>query len=258
MISVEHVSVQRNNKQILHDVSWNVQKGEHWCLLGLNGSGKTTLLNVLNGYLWPMKGKVEVLGQKFGQTNLGELRKDIGWVSSAFQQQFNDHDYVLEVVLSGKYASVGLYEHVEQADIERALQLLMFMDCEHLKGQDYGVISQGERQRVLIARALMSKPKLLILDEPCTGLDILVREHLLKYIERLATESDGPTIIYVTHHVEEIMPCFSHTLLMRNGEVFASGETKILLNESTLSGFFQHPLSVQMEQNRFWLALKND
>lgn len=256
MISVKNVSLQRNNKNILRNVTWSVHKGEHWCILGLNGSGKTTLLNVINGYTWPNEGNVSVLGHLFGETNLPELRKEIGWVNAAFQQQFKDNDLVLEVVLSGKFASVGLYEQVKQSDLEQALHFLTVMDCLELKGQKYGTLSQGERQRVLIARALMAEPKLLILDEPCNGLDLLAREYLLHYIEKVADDANGPTLIYVTHHVEEILPCFTHTLLMREGEVFSSGTTKEQLTEEKLSSFFERPVSIQTQQNRIWLALK--
>ena len=256
LITLEHVSLIRNKKKILEDVSWSVQKGEHWCLLGLNGSGKTTLLNVINGYLWPTEGQVHVLANKFGQTNLPELRKEIGWVSTSIQQQIRENETVLQVILSGKFASIGLYEKVTSEDIQRANTLMKWLNCEKLKDETYGIISQGERQRVLIARALMAEPKLLILDEPCTGLDLLAREQLLQFIRKVASEPDGPTLIYVTHHVEEILPCFSKVLLMRDGTVFASGDTNELLTEAMLSSFFGRLVSLQVEQERTWLALK--
>ena len=256
LIRVKNITLRRNNKMILNDVSWSVKKGEHWSLLGLNGSGKTTLLNVINGYIWPTSGNVEVLGEKFGQTNLPELRKEIGWVSSSIQQRFHSYDTVLQIILSGKFASIGLYDSVEEEDIEKASQLMKLLNCEHLQHQKYEILSQGERQRVLIARALMSSPKLLILDEPCTGLDIIAREHLLQFINKIAIEPNGPTLIYVTHQVEEILPCFTHTLLMREGKVFASGKTNELLTEANLTSFYQRPVTVQYQQNRVWLALK--
>lgn len=256
MIIVENVSFHRNQKRILEDVSWSVKKGQHWCLLGLNGSGKTTLLNVVNGYHWPTEGKVHVLGRTFGQANLPELRKEIGWVSSSLQQRFREFDTVLQIILSGKFASIGLYDAVEEKDITRAKELMELLECEQLQDQTYGVLSQGERQRVLIARALMAEPKLLILDEPCTGLDLISREQLLEFIAKVADDPDGPTLIYVTHHVEEILPCFTHTLLMREGEVFASGRTDEQLTEAKLSEFFERPVAVQKQQNRTWIALK--
>ena len=257
LIQVNNVTLRRNNKTILKNVSWSVRKGEHWSILGLNGSGKTTLLNVINGYLWPSQGKVQVLGHTFGKTNLPELRKEIGWVSSSIQQQFRSYDTVLRIILSGKFASIGLYDQVEEEDIEQAIQLMKLLNCEPLRDCAYEFLSQGERQRVLIARALMSSPKLLILDEPCTGLDLIAREHLLQFIEKVANEPSGPTLIYVTHHVEEILPCFTHTLLMREGEVFAEGERDQVLTETALSTFYRQPVSIQHQQNRTWLALKD-
>lgn len=242
---------------ILNNVSWTVKKGEHWSILGLNGSGKTTLLNIINGYIWPSEGKVQVLGKTFGKTNLPELRKEIGWVSSSIQQQFRSFEPVLNIILSGKFASIGLYEQVEGKDIEHATRLMKLLNCEYLKDRKYELLSQGERQRVLIARALMSSPKLLILDEPCTGLDIIAREQLLQFIEKVANEPNGPTLIYVTHHVEEILPCFTHTLLIREGEVFAQGKKEEQLTETILSSFYKQPVSIQHQQNRIWLALKH-
>jgi len=256
MIKMEHVDVLRNKKFILKDVSWNVKKGEHWSIIGLNGSGKTTLLNVLNGYIYPYRGKVKVLGKEFGKTNLQELRKEIGLVSSSIKYELNTNDSVLAVVLSGKFASLRLFEAVEKKDVELARNLLEFLHIPHLEDEDYGVLSQGEKQRVLIARALMAEPKILVLDEPCNGLDVIAREELLKFIEKVAKKEDGPTILYVTHHIEEVLPVFTHSLLLKSGTVFAAGESKELLNEESLSTFFGRTLSIQVEQDRTWLALK--
>lgn len=256
MITMYDVSVRRNNKEILKNVNWNVKKGEHWSILGLNGSGKTTLLNVLNGYLFTTTGEVEVLGERFGKTYLPDLRKQIGLISSSIQLQIQDFESVLSIVLSGKFASIGLWEAVEQADVEQAQHYMKLVRCDHLQDSQYGILSQGERQRVLIARALMATPKLLIFDEPCNGLDIIAREELLQLIEHLSKEEKCPTLIFVTHHVEEILPCFSHTLLLKNGQIFEQGLTKELLTENKLSSFYERPVSVQVKQNRTWIALK--
>ncbi|MEK9198578.1 ABC transporter ATP-binding protein [Lysinibacillus halotolerans] len=256
MIHLKDVTVIKNKKVILKDVSWEVQKGEHWSILGLNGSGKTTLLNVLNGYLHPTTGQVEVFGQLFGKTYLPDLRKDIGLVSASLQQQIQPFESVLSVVLSGKFASIGLWEAVEKKDIQLAEHYMELLQCNHLQEDEYGTLSQGERQKVLIARALMAQPKLLIFDEPCNGLDIIMREQLLQLIEHLSTQEDCPTLIYVTHHVEEVLPCFSHTLLLKHGEVFEQGLSENLLTEENLSTFYDRPVSIQKEQNRTWLALK--
>ncbi|GIN37712.1 ABC transporter ATP-binding protein [Heyndrickxia sp. FSL W8-0496] len=255
IINMKNVSWKREEKWILKEFSWEVNEGEHWCLLGLNGSGKTTLLNMINGYIWPTKGEVHVLNHSFGRTDIRELRKSIGWVSSSLQQKIPDHEIVEDIVLSGKFASIGLYEHANKKDKDQALQLLTLFNCDHLTMRRYETLSQGERQRILIARAMMASPKLLILDEPCTGLDIISREHFLQTIERLAKQPDGPTLIYVTHHVEEVLPCFEKMILLKNGEIFQSGATKTLLNAQNLSEFFQVPITVDQKENRSWLSL---
>lgn len=255
MIEIEQIDVIRNKKYILKDVSWSVKSGEHWCIIGLNGSGKTTLLKVINGYVYPYKGRVKILDKEFGKTNLQELRKEIGLVSSSIKHEFSKSESVLGVVLSGKFATIGLYEAVEKKDVESARKLLEFLNCLHLEDEDYGVLSQGEKQRVLIARALMAEPKILVLDEPCNGLDIIAREELLKFIEKIANLEDGPTLIYVTHYIEEVLPCFTYSLLLKQGSIFAKGESNELLNENTLSTFFDRRISVQIEQDRKWLAL---
>ena len=256
MIHLQGVSVIKNKNILLKEIDWHVNKGEHWSILGLNGSGKTTLLNVINGYLFPTIGYVEVLGELFGKTYIPDLRKKIGIVSTSLQHQIQDFETVLSIVLSGKFASIGLWEEVEQKDVEMAQHYMQLLHCDHLQDQQYGILSQGERQRVLIARALMANLELLILDEPCNGLDLIAREELLHFIETLSTNKDCPTMIFVTHHVEEVLPCFEHTLLLKSGEVFKSGLTKELLTEENLSAFYERPISVQMQQNRMWIALK--
>ncbi len=256
MIRFENVAVIRNGKTILKEIDWNVNKNEHWAILGLNGSGKTSLLNVICGYLYPTSGKVQVLGQEFGKTNIPELRKDIGFISSSLKGQLKNFDTVLSIVLSGKFASIGLYEAVEKKDVQEARRLMEQLGIEHLEDSAYGVLSEGEKQRVLIARALMAHPKILILDEPCNGLDVIAREEFLEFIEKLAQQEFCPTLIYVTHHVEEVLPCFSHTLLLKDGEVYAQGFSRELLKENTLSEFFGREVTVQEQQNRTWIAIK--
>ncbi|MCT6925620.1 ABC transporter ATP-binding protein [Metasolibacillus sp.] len=255
MIQLENVLLYRNGKTILQDINWKVQRGEHWAILGLNGSGKTTLLKVINGYLWSNEGTVQVLGETYGKTDMREIRKSIGWVSAAMIEEFNRLDPVIEIVLSGKFGAIRLFESVTEEEIQEGASLLEQFGIRHLANTSFEFLSQGERQRVQIARALMAKPKLLILDEPCTGLDLIERENLLHIIAQIAQQEDV-TLIYVTHHVEEILPCFSHTLLMRGGQVFAQGERANLLTEQCLSEFFQHPVAVQFEKQRAWVAVK--
>src|SRR5690625_1712961 len=163
---MENVSLVREGKKIITDVNWEIKKGEHWALIGLNGAGKTTLLNILNGYLWPTTGEVSVLGQRFGKTDLRELRKAIGWVSSALQERIRTSAMTEEIIMIGKFASIGLYEETTAGDRERASEIMKQLDITHLEGRKYHTCSQGEQQRILIGRALMAEPELLILDEP--------------------------------------------------------------------------------------------
>jgi len=253
IIDVKNVSWVREESIILQDVSWQVQPGEHWCIVGLNGSGKTTLLNMINGYIWPTTGQVSVLGHKFGEFDLRELRKSIGWVSSSLQQRLYGSETALNIVLSGKFATIGLYDDFLQEDLAKAHSLLELLGCKKLTHRRYDTFSQGERQRVLIARALMASPKLLILDEPCTGLDVFARELLLSMVDNITRQPDAPTLLFVTHHIEEIMPVFKKTLLIKDGTIFKAGDTLDLLNTKLLSDFFEAPLEVERRNERTWL-----
>ncbi|WP_270996264.1 ABC transporter ATP-binding protein [Listeria seeligeri] len=244
MFEFEHVSLKRENKTILSDINWVVNDKENWAILGLNGSGKTTLLQLLNGYLWPSSGKLQVLGHVFGQTSLPELRKSIGWVSNALDQQLKEYDLSEQIVLSGKFASIGMYAKVSDAEITAAKQLLTDCGGASLIGKAYKVLSQGERQVVLIARALMAQPKLLILDEPCNGLDLFAKERLLDQIKQIAERTGSPTMLFVTHHTEEILPCFDNIILLRDGEITHRGKTEKLLTEPVLQAFYQKPVEL--------------
>ncbi|OEF95718.1 ABC transporter ATP-binding protein [Desulfuribacillus alkaliarsenatis] len=255
VLHITNLSWRREQKYILQNINWSIRHGEHWALLGLNGSGKTTLLNIINGYIWPTSGEVEVLGKKFGSFDLRVLRKSIGWVSSSLQEKLYRNETAEDIIISGKYATIGLYDNPVEDDRDLAMQQLQLLDCEHLFKRTYNTLSQGERQKVLIARALMSSPKLLILDEPCAGLDVFSREHLLNTIESLAQQVDAPTLIYVTHHIEEIMPVFNKTLLLKQGTVHSGGNTQEVLTSSRLSNFFNHNVEVQWSNERAWLKI---
>ncbi|WP_238652047.1 ABC transporter ATP-binding protein [Paenibacillus piscarius] len=255
IISLENVSWRREQTMILQNMNWQVQQGQHWCIVGLNGSGKTTMLNVVNGYIWPTQGQVEVLGHRFGDVDLRELRKRIGWVSTSLQQKLYGHQTALNIVLSGKFATIGLYDKTEEEDLKQAEELLEFLDCSALATRTYDTLSQGQRQKILIARALIANPELLILDEPCTGLDIFAREQLLQMIEKITKQEGGPTLLYVTHHIEEIAPCFTHTLLVKKGEIYKAAGTAECLKSEVLSDFFDTPVEVQEHHNRKWLTL---
>ncbi|MGN7479669.1 ABC transporter ATP-binding protein [Solibacillus silvestris] len=256
MIHIENIHLYRNDKVILNNLSWHVQKGEHWAILGLNGSGKTTLLKVINGYIWPNGGKVQVLDETYGQTYIPKLRTRIGWVSNAMIDNFNWQDNAIEIVLSGQFGALRLFEEVSDEDIEKAVSIMKHFNCDHLANKSFEHLSQGERQRVQIARALMAEPEILILDEPCGGLDLIERENLLQTIGKIASGENCPTLIYVTHHVEEILPCFNHVLLMKDGKDIAANTRDIILNEQLLSEFFGRAVSLQMERGRAWVAVK--
>lgn len=249
IIQMNNVSWVRNGKKILDNINWSVPDREHWALIGLNGSGKTSLLQMINGYIWPTSGNISVLGKQFGTYPLGELRKIIGWVSSAMQAKLHEEEYAENIVLTGAYASPRLYVDPSKLEIKRALELMEAFDLSPFINRRYATLSQGEKQKVLIVRALMASPRLLILDEPCTGLDMFAREQLLETIEKLSEQRDAPTLIYVTHHIEEILPLFRKTLMLRRGKIFKSGETEQSLTTSSLQDFFEAPLPKRATSN---------
>lgn len=258
VIHLDQMTWKRKDRLILEAVNWTVTRGQHWAILGLNGSGKTSLLQIVTGYIWPSKGRVEILGQPFGQTDLRALRKRIGWVSVSLADRFaadQSADTALEIVLSGKYASIGLWDEIDANDVEAAVQLMERLGCVNVADSPFAWLSQGERQRVLIARALFARPELLILDEPCTGLDMLAREQLLGLIESLASDPSGPTLLYVTHHTEEIVPSITHALILDGGRVVCSAPKQDALVSQILSSAFHVPIEAREVDGRTWVTV---
>lgn len=255
-IEMHDVSWYRDGKMVLKDINWTAEEGQHWAILGLNGSGKTTLLNLLNGYIWPTTGNIHVLGHKYGEVDLRDMRKSIGWVSSSFQERIHGREKAQNLVVSGKFASIGLYEEPSAADYDRAEALMEQLRCGHLRDRMYQTCSQGEKQKLLIARALMASPRLLILDEATNGLDFISREGLLDSIQELAGLPDAPNMLFVTHHTEEILPIFTHSLLIRRGEIVEQGVTKEIFNSKLLSEFFEMPVNLDWNRERAWLSRK--
>lgn len=255
VIDVRHLNWLREQQHLLKEINWEVYPGQHWAVLGRNGSGKTSLLQMIAGYLWPTRGRVEVLGHRYGSCDLREVRKSIGWVSNSLMEKLNPGERALEVVVSGLYASFGLFEKWGEAEVEQARQMLRMLQAEHLADKRLHQLSDGERQRILLARALISKPRLLILDEPCSGLDLYAREQLLGLISRLAQQPQGPTILYVTHHIEEVLPEFTHVLLMNQGEIVAKGEKQEVLTSATLSRAYHLPVQVTWQFRRPWVQV---
>ncbi|MFT8323251.1 MAG: ABC transporter ATP-binding protein [Bacillus sp. (in: firmicutes)] len=251
IVRAEGVGLKRNGKWILQDINWKINKGEHWVLYGLNGAGKTALLNMLCAYYHPTVGAVEVLGKVFGKAELGgALRKRIGLVSNRLQQNLYASDSAYEIILSGAFASIGLYETPTDEVRQKAIDLLKQLGCFDYANRAYSSLSQGEKQKVLIARALMLDPELIILDEPATGLDFLAREQLLESIHNMAEKENAPTIIYVTHHLEEVLPVFTHSFLLKKGTVFAKGRTVEMMSSENLSNFFEFPVKVIWDKDR--------
>ncbi|MBP1931227.1 ABC transporter ATP-binding protein [Ammoniphilus resinae] len=261
IIHVENVFFKRDERMILSDIHWDVNTGEHWAMIGLNGAGKTTLLKMINGYMWPVAGTgatIEVLGKRFGSVDLRELRKSIGWVSTSLTDSISPSHTVIDVVMSGKFATFGLYDSVANQDKEKAMVILTKLGAKHTAERRFGVCSQGEKQKIMISRALMANPKLLILDEPCTGLDIYSRENLLLAIDALGKQPNGPTMIYVTHHIEEVCPIFTHALIMKEGQVVAAGTKDKVITDTILSDGLGLPLEVEWNLGRAWVKLREE
>ncbi|MFD0943079.1 ABC transporter ATP-binding protein [Savagea faecisuis] len=251
----QDVDVTLQGRPILKNIQFEMQRGQQWALIGLNGSGKTTLLNILAAYQFPSNGTVEVIGETFGKTYIPDLRKKIGFVSNALER-FSDYyrnDTIERVVLSGKHSSFGIYEEITEEDEAEALQLLEQFRIAQYAGKKFHELSEGEKRRVLIARALMSHPDILILDEPCSGLDILAREQFLQSLEVVIER--GCHIIYVTHHIEEVMPHITHAVLLKEGEIIAQGEKQEVLTAERLSETFNTPVSVTWHAERPYVTV---
>lgn len=257
ILAFEQVQFVRQQNALLQDINWRIEAGEDWAVLGLNGAGKSLMLNMISGNLWPSSGKLTVLGEVFGETSIPDLTKRIGWVSQSLQERIHREEQAEYIVLSGKFASIGIYQNYSEADMTEAKQLLVSLGAKKLIGKVYQVLSQGEKQIVLIARALMAKPELLILDEPCNGLDLFAREDLLSRIKKMKQAADAPSLLYVTHHTEEILPLLNHVLMIRDGKIFKQGKRAELLNETVLNDFYQRPIAIhEMKDDRMMVIPK--
>lgn len=255
ILEVRDVTVVRGKTTILDGVSWAVLPGEHWAILGGNGSGKTSLLRVLNAYLNPTSGEIRVFGRRYGHTDWRVLRTKIGIVSTAIANSMRDEEPALDSVISGKFAMIDYWGEANPEDVREAKEILKGVEVSYLAKRPWGYLSQGERQRVLIGRALMAKPKLLILDEPCAGLDPVAREHFLQFLDRIGHRSDAPSIVLVTHHVEEIVPAFSHVLILRHGRALAAGSRDRILTSKNLSEAFGANVRLWKQNSRYSLEV---
>ncbi|MFH1137921.1 MAG: ABC transporter ATP-binding protein [Pseudomonadota bacterium] len=247
VLELRDVSLRRD-RGLLENVRWTVRRGEHWVILGRNGAGKTLLLKIAAGYLWPSHGEVRVLDEQFGQVDLRELRQDIGWVSTALAEKIPGWDTALEVILSGEFATFGLYQTPGEDLIRRARDLMEELGVSPLADQEFKNLSAGEKQRVLLARGRLPRPRLLILDAPFAGLDLAAREKLLALIEKTARDPEGPTMLMVTHRVSEIPPGFTHGLLLKGGKVLASGPLDEIMTDDLLGRTME--IEVRLSRSR--------
>ena len=254
VLRMRGVGVRRETSMLLRNIDWTAHENERWVLIGPNGAGKTTLLQVAATLLFPTEGTVEVLGEKLGDVDVFDLRPRIGIASAALAEKVPPQEKVIDLVLTASYAILGRWkEEYESADVTRAVELLDALGCAHLIRRRFATLSEGERKRVQIARALMPDPELLLLDEPAAGLDLGGREDLVRRLSTLARDSKAPMMVLVTHHVEEVPDGFTHAILLRRGSVLAAGPLAEVFTERNLSKCFGVPLQVEYRHAR-WAA----
>jgi len=254
VLELADVSVRRGESTLVDGVDWTVEEDERWVVLGPNGAGKTTLLQVASAQIHPTSGVVGILGEVLGTTDVFELRPRIGLTSAVLAERIPRNERVHDVVVSASYAVIGRWREVyDELDHHRADELLTELGAAHLAGRTFGTLSEGERKRVQIARALMTDPELLLLDEPAAGLDLSGREDLVSTLSVLAMDEMSPATVMVSHHVEEIPPGFTHALLMRQGRVVAAGPLEHVMTEQIVSATFGMPLRLSHDDGR-WAA----
>jgi len=246
------VHLVRGSAAVLHGIDWEVGAHDRWVVLGPNGAGKTSMVALCSGYLHPTSGTVDVLGHRLGRVDVRRLRERIGMTSAAIAQQLRPTLAAADVVMTAKYGALEPWWHeYTDADRARARALLDAAGFGYTADRDFGVLSEGERKQVLLARALMRAPDLLLLDEPMAGLDLGGRERLVRRLDELACDRNGPPIVFVTHHVEEIPPSFTSALLLRDGVVVASGPLPATLTSESLSATFAMRLQLREDGGRY-------
>lgn len=255
LICLEQVFLQRSGVEILKGVDWDAGTEGDWALIGLNGSGKTSLLRCATGDFWPTKGRVFLFGGELGRVDLPALKKNIGWVGGAIDKWLFAGETALRLVITGLHHTYEIYRNPVQAEIDKSYAALENLGCAYLAERSFGKLSQGEKQKVRLARALVSEPRLLILDELCAGLDIAAREQVLEAVERM----QGPRILFVTHHIEEIPARIGNVLAIKNGRILACGDKREILCAEVLSDTFGVPLRVEVTGGgRYWWRVDSD
>ncbi|MCG7593855.1 ABC transporter ATP-binding protein [Mycobacterium sp. PSTR-4-N] len=253
LIDFAEVTLRRNGRLLVGPVTWSVELDERWVIVGPNGAGKTSLLRIAAAMEHPSSGTAHILGERLGRVDMSELRARIGLSSASLAQRVPDDEIVRDLVVSAGYAVLGRWrERYDDVDYAQALDMLESVGGEHLSDRTYGTLSEGERKRVLIARALMTDPELLLLDEPAAGLDLGGREELVARLSDLALDPDAPAMVLVTHHVEEIPPGFSHCLILSEGEVVAAGLLTDVLTAENLSAAFGQSIALDLIDGRYF------
>jgi len=254
VLRLRGVEVRRDAAVLLRNVDWTAHGDERWILIGPNGAGKTTLLQVAATLMFPTEGTVDVLGERLGEVDIFDLRPRIGLTSAAIAEQVPPGEKVIDLVLTASYAILGRWkEEYDSADVTRAVEMLDALGCAHLIRRKFSTLSEGERKRVQIARALMPDPEVLLLDEPAAGLDLGGREDLLRRLTGLARDPRAPMMVLVTHHVEEVPDGFTHAMLLRRGSVLAAGPIEEVFTARNLSRCFGIQLEIEYRQSR-WTA----
>ena len=253
VLELSGVAVRRAGREILGGIDWTVEAGERWAIIGPNGSGKSTLLSIASTYLWPSRGSVSVLGERMGRVDARELRRRIGYVSASLAAALGDDVTAHDAVLSARHAALATWWHdFSDEDRARASELLERMGCAALAEQRLGTLSSGERQRIQIARTLMTEPELILLDEPSAGLDVGARERLALRLAELVKDPAIAALILVTHHVEEIPAGTTHALVLKAGRIVSAGPIEQVLGGPALSEAFDLPLVVERAGGRYW------
>ena len=254
VLKLRGVSVRRETSMLLRNVDWTAHENARWIVIGPNGAGKTTLLQVAATSLFPTEGTVEVLSERLGEVDVFDLRPRIGLTSAALGERVPPGEKVIDLVLTASYAILGRWkEEYESSDVTRAVELLDALGCAHLIRRRFATLSEGERKRVQIARAMMPDPEILLLDEPAAGLDLGGREDLLRRLSQLARDPKAPMMVLVTHHVEEVPDGFTHAMLLRRGSLLAAGPIDEVFTARNLSRCFGVPLEIEYRKAR-WAA----
>ena len=257
VIDINNVSVIRDGRPILNNIDWQVDANQRWVIIGPNGAGKTTLLRVASAQIHPTAGQASVLGELLGRVNVFELRTRIGFASNALSVHIPNSETVLDAVMTATYAVTGRWnEKYEDIDERRARRVLAEWHLEHLADRAFGTLSDGERKRTQIARAVMPDPELLLLDEPVASLDLAAREQTIKILGSYASAPAAPAMIMVTHHLEEIPPGFTHALILNDGQIFAAGEIHHTLTSEKISEAFGYGLILEYSDGRYRVRSK--